>query len=95
VEQNSSSATISFFVDAELKASLTTRRPITDCNTKTLEVGGPGILKFGEVAVVSRKITQTELGEIMSNGFTLNALADGKLPFSQKASDFDLGKLFE
>ena len=53
------------------------------------------ILKFENVAVVSRKITQTELEEIMSNGFTLNALADGKLPFSQKASDFDLGKLFE
>lgn len=45
-----------------------------------------------EVAVVSRKINQIELGEIMANGFTLNAIADGKLFFNREASNFDIGK---
>jgi len=78
VEQTSLSGTISFFVDAKLQATKTMPRPITDCAERALEVGGPGLLNLGEVAVVSGKITQTELGEIMANGFTLNAVADGK-----------------
>ena len=59
---------------------------------RVLEVGGPGILKFEKVAVVSRKITQIVLGEITANGFTLNVIADGKLFFNWEASNFDIGK---
>ena len=95
MEQTSFAAAISFFVDAKLQATKTMPRPITDCAGRALEVGGPGILNFGEVAVVSRKITQTELGEIMANGFTLNAIADGKLFFNREASNFDIGKFSE
>jgi len=74
VEQTSLSGTISFFVDAKLQATKTMPRPITDCAERALEVGGPGLLNL----VVYGKITQTELGEIMANGFMLNAVADGK-----------------
>lgn len=90
VEQNSFSAKISFFVDAKLQGQQKTPRPVTDCASTALEVGGVGMVQMGELTVVSRQLTENEMREVMANGYTLQSLADGKLPFKTEETPMDV-----
>ena len=89
VDQNSFSANISFYVDAKLQGLQKTRRPVTDCAPTALEVGGAGVVQIAELTVISRKVSVNEMREIMSSGYTLQSLADGKLPFQTDGTEFD------
>jgi len=90
VDQNSFSAKISFYVDAKLQGQQEVQRPVTDCAPTALEVGGVGISRMGELTVVSRKYSENEMREVMSNGYTLQSLADGKLPFQTEETPMDV-----
>ena len=65
-------------------------RPVTDCSGMTLELGDENIPTLGEVTFFARELGPIEMEEIMSAGYTLNAIAVGKRMFTPESTPFDV-----
>ena len=81
--------TLSFYTDAKLQYTVKLRRPVTDCSGRALVVGAESLPRLGEITFFPRQLTDTEMQEVISFGYTLESLAAGKQPFSPVKTAFD------
>jgi hypothetical protein len=64
-------------------------RPVTDCSGRTLELGDANIPTLGEITFFARGLSQVEMEEIMSAGYSLKDIAVGKAMFAPETTPFD------
>ena len=73
---------LEMWVDAEKKFEGALPRPVTDCSGLALEVGSQDVPRLGEITFYPHKMTQVAMKEIYFAGFTLEAIAEGKVPYT-------------
>ena len=71
---------ISFWKDAELQSVRSIDRPVTDCSGRGLQIGDADVPLLGEVTFFPRALDMNSMREILYAGYTLQAIAAGKVP---------------
>jgi hypothetical protein len=73
---------VEMWVDAEKTFESSLVRPVTDCSGLKLEIGSEDVPRLGEVTFYPYRMTRVPMTEILYAGFSLGAIAEGRVPYT-------------
>ena len=73
---------VQIWVDSKLSFESAPPREVTDCDGNVLMLGDDDMPVLGDLTFYPRALKAGALQEIMSAGFTLEALAEGRAPYT-------------
>ena len=81
---------IEFWMDGSKMWEGSIPRPVTDCPGAALEVGSSNVPLLGDIIFYPRRLQEMDMKEIIFAGFTLEAIAQGKIPMAPSIQPTDL-----